>query len=500
MKTWIKPFVFAWAMWVACAAVHAQDTGATTSGNWNNASIWTAGTVPGSSNNVYIGSTYPSGAASTATVALTANESAANVYLGNGSGTSGTLNLGGNTLTIGNDLVIGQSGGTGVLNEGGGSFTATNAYVQNGNSLSFGASDAVSFLSLTGGSSATTAATGNVTGNVQVYSGSTLNLGASMSLTGSFDARDTGTIINLNGNALAANSIYLGYYDGEPVTLNRGGAGGTLTATNLLVGNTTFNLLSTDSVTNYYLNNATSTLNSSVSSLQLVSGSNATTTAAGNVTGGVQVFSGSTLNLGANLNLSGSLDIRDLGTTVNAHGFGITANSLLVGFYDTQPVSLINNGTVNVANLYVGNGSALTLHGGDVVSSLLSLTGGSTLTVQQVNGIGLTLNGTSPSSLTIDPSSMDLIFNLNTSPNWDFRWQDPSGGNWISTLDSMIASGQIVVDAPQGYNVVDMGGYTYIDGNYSQSVVPEPSSLLLACLASLGVAAGITWRRRHRGA
>src|SRR5208337_1917378 len=125
-------------------------------------------------------------------------------------------------------------------------------------------------------------------------------------------------------NALAANSIYLGYYDGEPVTLNRGGAGGTLTATNLLVGNTTFNLLSTDSVTNYYLNNATSTLNSSVSSLQLVSGSNATTTAAGNVTGGVQVFSGSTLNLGANLNLSGSLDIRDLGTTVNAHGFGIT--------------------------------------------------------------------------------------------------------------------------------------------------------------------------------
>src|SRR5271157_5229513 len=114
MKTWIKPFVFAWAMWVACAAVHAQDTGATTSGNWNNASIWTAGTVPGSSNNVYIGSTYPSGAASTATVALTANESAANVYLGNGSGTSGTLNLGGNTLTIGSDLVIGQSGGTGV--------------------------------------------------------------------------------------------------------------------------------------------------------------------------------------------------------------------------------------------------------------------------------------------------------------------------------------------------------------------------------------------------
>ncbi|MBV8130752.1 MAG: PEP-CTERM sorting domain-containing protein [Planctomycetaceae bacterium] len=103
------------------------------------------------------------------------------------------------------------------------------------------------------------------------------------------------------------------------------------------------------------------------------------------------------------------------------------------------------------------------------------------------------------SSLTIDPSSMDLIFNLNTSPNWDFRCQNPSGGNWISTLDSMINSGQIAINAPQGYEVIDSGGYTDIEGNSNQSVVPEPSSLLLACLATLGVAAGMTWRQRHRG-
>ena len=109
--------------------------------------------------------------------------------------------------------------------------------------------------------------------------------------------------------------------------------------------------------------------------------------------------------------------------------------------------------------------------------------------------MGLTLNGTSPSSLTIDPSSMDLIFNINTSPNWDFRWQDPSGGNWISTLESMIASGQIVIDAPQGYSVDDRGGYTYIDGNYSQPTVPEPSSLLIACVATLGVVLGARLRR-----
>ena len=131
MRHGIKRFVLIIAAWAATTAgAVAQDTGANSSGTWETASIWTGGTVPGSSNNVYNGSTYPSGAAATATVTLTASESANNVYLGNGSGTSGTLNLGGNTLTIGNDLIIGQNSGTGTLNEGGGSFTATNLYME----------------------------------------------------------------------------------------------------------------------------------------------------------------------------------------------------------------------------------------------------------------------------------------------------------------------------------------------------------------------------------
>jgi hypothetical protein len=65
---------------------------------------------------------------------------------------------------------------------------------------------------------------------------------------------------------------------------------------------------------------------------------------------------------------------------------------------------------------------------------------------------------------------MDLIFD---AAGWDFRWQDPAvGGNWISTIDGMILSGQIVVTAPDGYSVVDQGGYTYIQSN----AVPEPAS------------------------
>jgi hypothetical protein len=99
--------------------------------------------------------------------------------------------------------------------------------------------------------------------------------------------------------------------------------------------------------------------------------------------------------------------------------------------------------------------------------------------------------------LTIDPSSMDLIFNLNTGSNWDFRWADPTNGNWISTLDAMIASGQIAVTAPEGYSIVDQGGYTMIVGGFS--AVPEPSSLVLACIAGVGMVVGVNWQRRRTG-
>jgi hypothetical protein len=182
----------------------AQDTGAKASGSWETPSNWTGGAVPNSSNTVYIGSfNYPTGAGKVMTVTLGANEAANGVYLGNGSGTSGTLDLGGNTLTITNSLVIGQSSSTGVLSEGGGSFTAANAYVENGNSLSFGASDAVSYLQLTGSSKATTAATGNITGSIDVYTGSTLTAGADLSLTSNLNVEDSGSTLNMQGHILS---------------------------------------------------------------------------------------------------------------------------------------------------------------------------------------------------------------------------------------------------------------------------------------------------------
>jgi hypothetical protein len=64
-----------------------------------------------------------------------------------------------------------------------------------------------------------------------------------------------------------------------------------------------------DSVTNFYLTNATSTLNSSVYGLALENNSHATITAAGTVTGEVAVVGGSILTVGANMTLSGPMQV-----------------------------------------------------------------------------------------------------------------------------------------------------------------------------------------------
>ncbi len=459
----------------------AQDVGASQSGNWNVGTTWTSGTVPGSSATVWIGSTYPGGSALSATVTLTQAESIGNVYLGNGSGTSGTLDLGGNKLTISGSLNIGQGGGVGHLTEGtGGSFTAQTANVSgSGNALNFGASDAVASLQLFSGASATTAGARNVTGGGNIYSGSTLNLGANLSLSSNLNVQDSGSTLNLDGHSLSANILYLGSGGASTVNFDRGGSGGTLALGGLFLANgQNLSLVAGDTIGGFNLSGNGTTL---------------TTATTANITSSGNIEAGSTLNLGANLSLSSNLNVQDSGSTLNLDGHSLSANILYLGWNGTAAVSVGSPGMINLQNLYMGNGSSATLLGG-VVQGLIDLQGNSVLTVQQTNGTGLTLNG----SLTIDPSSIDLVFGTNTAPNWDFRWKDPSnGGNWISTIDAMIADHQIVITAPQGYQVVDQGGYTYINGFYSTSV-PEPSTLVLGGLSLVGMLMASTWKRLRR--
>jgi hypothetical protein len=480
MNKFIKGLVLVATAWAAAGAgASAQDVGATTSGNWNDPTIWTTGTVPGSSNNVFIGSTTPSGSAPIATVTLTQDQSALNLTLGDGNNTHGTLDLGSHTLNIGNALTIGLSGGLGTVVEGpGGSFTASAVNVESSNSFTFGAKDATAILSVFSGSTATTTAVGNVTRDVNVFSGSTLNLGANLNLgsSGQLDVENTGSVLNMNGHKISAGTILLGQFGDQAVTLNRGTPAGSLTATNLYIAQGTLDLIPADRITNLNLDN----------------GATVTTAATSNITGAVNVTSGATLNLGADLH-AGNIDVENTGSVINANGHAISGISLILGHFDTQATTVTNAGPVRVELLLLDHGSTLTVPGGSKATSEVSLSNGSVLTVQQSHGVGLSLTAASP-GLVIDSSSkMDLVF-TSPGPGWDFRWADPSNGNWISTLQGLIASGQIEVMSPSGYSVVDRGGFTYIQ---SGAPVPEPSTLVLAVAGGVVTTIGLAWRRRR---
>ena len=161
-------------------------------------------------------------------------------------------------------------------------------------------------------------------------------------------------------------------------------------------------------------------------------------------------------------------------------------------------MSVTNLGLVTVSSLQVGNGSALTLHGGDTVSNLLSLGAGSTLTVQEANGTGLTFMGSSASDLTISGSTMDLVFNA-TSPNdWDFRWQDPFDRRQLGQHDQRPdrRPRDHALPAPRRDVSGRRFGRLHVHRRDPAVGRAEPSALVLAGIATAGVFLGMRARCR----
>jgi len=157
-----------------------------------------------------------------------------------------TLNMAGNPLSA-PSVSLGWNAGQPVTVLNRAAIAATTLSVAN-QTFDLIASDAVTTFNLSSGTStlysplsvlslsstalATTTAAGNVSGNVSVLGGSTLTLGAPMTLSSQIDVEENSTL-NMAGYPLTANMIYLGSNDGQPVTLQ---GSGTITTNNLSIG------------------------------------------------------------------------------------------------------------------------------------------------------------------------------------------------------------------------------------------------------------------------
>jgi fibronectin-binding autotransporter adhesin len=462
---------------VACArAAMAADYAAATNGTWSNPAIWTpSGGPPGADDYAFIGAINSEmGAAAYASVALSSSQSVYNLTLGYGTATGGTLNLAGFPLTVSSTIYLGQPGvGIGVIEHNGGYFTTEYLDIYNGNSLVLAASDSIADnISLFGGSQLTTATSTNFySAPVSLFTGSTLTLGASLSMASILDLEQSSTL-NMAGFPMSVYTVDIGSNDLQAVSVTNRGA---ITTPHLNVAANTFNLIPADVVTNLSLTNT----------------GQMTTAAIGNVTSQATVDTGSTLTLGASMSLPGTFDL-ERSSTLNMAGHGLYASAVDLGSIDIQPVSVVNSGPITTPYLNVG-ATAFNLIPSDAVQNLTLSNTASTLLPSGVSVTSLSLNISSSattsasnnviSAVTVASSSL-LTLASSMSINGTFDLEQGGtlnmAGHGLSATVVEIGSNYL-----QPVSVINRGPITapYLD------VAAQPFNLIAAdSVASLSLA------------
>jgi hypothetical protein len=445
---------------MAMAGRATAGTFAVTSGDWSSAATWSAG-VPTNNGNVAttevagIGEYAPY--ARTATVTLSQDSQVNFLHLGDGSGNSGTVDLNGFNL-FANYLYLGNGGTGAIQRTGGGTFSVGAHFYVNYGTFTFAPGDAVAEIDLSSfyGTSATTAATGNITGTASVPTSTTLTLGAKLTLSSQLILSGT---LNANGYALSAPTVQISY--GFSL-VNRGPISATtlsVTSQNNTATQTNFDLTAADSVSTFNLYGINTTLpaGASVQTLFLYHNSNgspgavstATTSAVGNVTGSVYIDQGSRLTMGADLNLTGDLNLQG---AVSANGHAISANQILIPYYNESTTTLPNRGSITAATLDVnvgpgGGQQAFPLSFGDAVTTF-NLRGATSslpagVAVQDLNlfsngyttysAASTSAAGNVTNQIEVDPSCvLTLGADLSLTNNLDLRGTLNANGHGIS--------------------------------------------------------------------
>jgi hypothetical protein len=332
-------------------------------------------------------------------------------------------------------------------------------------------------LELGDGATAVTTSAGNITRNVTVGRGSTLTLGADLGVSGTVQITGGNSTLDARGHTITAETLQLGFFGGSgDRLLNKGN----LAVTNFILSGQNMDLSAADRVTNLTILPGLDGEGSAVS-----------TAATGNVTGSVQLPTGSTLTLGADLVVTGAISARN--STIDARGHNITASLLDLTYFASNPgdpnVRLLNDGAVTVTgDLALSGGVRVELHdGNDSAQGLIMSSDGDDLRVKAA-ATGLTISGPEAYNLFLSDSTLTLELD-GRQPGWVMRWANPEGGDHVADLTALIAQDSIVFDVTNGgeYSLVSRDGYTYI-----VQPVPEPGLILLLAAP---VAVGLCRRR-----
>ena len=319
---------------------------------------------------------------------------------------------------------------------------------------------------------------------------------ANLTIVNNLNIRGAGSILDANGKDIQTdNQILLGWDDpGNPSLLNRG----KLTANELLVRNQNFQLNPTDSINNFYVDNASTNLGSGVAIQRLILTTNATgsTASASNITKSVTLQTGSSLTMNDHLTLSENLNLSGAGTVLNANGHTIsTPNQFLYGWDSTGTPVLQNVGKVNVGELLMSNGTQLTLASGQDTLGRLYLHGNSRLTAASLGGTGLTLTRTAASELQIEAGSHLTLTLDGNQTGWVFRWANPASGDHVADLNTLIGQGGI------DFSFANNGGYTLSsnpDGYTYVLVTPVPEPTMILGMGAIVVGIGSVIGRHRK--
>ena len=536
-------------------SAQAQTTWTGAAGqDWSNAGNWTAG-VPGINSKATINIATGNFAQITTAVNKSATVGGNDLWIGNGTGTSGRLDInnGGSLNTNAAWMFVGNGGGTGTFNvNAGGSYTTDNdvrfgAGTINVNGGTFtaarivGNGGASGQINVSGAGSLTTTSAGTSNGSPDLQ-----NLAVS-SFTGSISAARNANFRNGATSDMSAGSITT--LGGGEIRIGNGGShtftqsGGSISTAAWMVvgisagGNGTFNMTG-GSVTSGTVNTGAFTTIGAGGGTGVVNQSGGTwtdgnKTMVGENAGGTGTFNlnGGTLATGrvetgagtGNLNLNGgvlkalrnetnfisantTVNVQSGGAKIDTNGFNVTTGANLVG---TGSLEKQGNGTLTLS----GNGNSV--GGISVTAGTLYVTGAltstGTITVSGSGSIGsgdagsgITGNVNIAAGGTLDISQGLLTLGSGTTLSFGgFDFDDILGFdvNTAALGVHTLVLGDFTLDTTNlahfgANNALDLGGGRsayFSEGSLAVTIVPEPSAALLA-----GIGALAFLRRRRR--